>query len=64
MITQLDTGHNLAKLDMSHDAGLEHNHNWARERSGGRSDGQLIADASTARTPSCAIHDDAIYAAF
>ena len=66
MITRPDIRHNFAKPDMSladHDGGLEHNHHWARERYAGGRGGMPLADASAARTPSCTVHDDAIYAA-
>lgn len=44
-----------------HDAGLEHSHNWARERTGARRYAPVVADASATRTPSSVLHDDAIY---
>lgn len=46
-----------------HDGGLQHDHNWARERTGFRRHAPVVAHASTTRTPSSVFHDDAIYAA-
>ena len=46
-----------------HDAGLEHPHDWARERGAVRRHGPLVADAASVPTPSSAEHDDALYAA-
>ena len=46
-----------------HDAGLEHPHDWARERGVSRRHGPLVADAASVPTPSSAVHDDALYAA-
>jgi hypothetical protein len=64
MIMRPDTNYVFAGPDATasgHDAGLEHSHNWARERTGVRRHAPVVADASTARTPSSVTHDDAIY---
>jgi hypothetical protein len=65
MITRSETNYLFAGQDTTardHDAGLEHGHDWARERTGIRRHAPTVADASTARTPSSVTHDDAIYA--
>lgn len=66
MVTRLDTHHPLnghAASVGDHDPGLEHGHNWARERTNARQHKHLIADASATRVPSSVHHDDAIYLA-
>ncbi len=63
---QTDKHHVFARPDGTagdHDAGLEHNHDWARERTGLRGHGPVVADASAMRTPSSVTNDDAIYVA-
>lgn len=64
MITRPDIRHSVGTPDTSlgdHDGGLEHNRHWARERYAGGRGIMPVADASAARTPSCTVHDDAIY---
>lgn len=46
----------------SFDEGIEHHHNWARERSTAQRPAPLVADAAYATTPSTTLHDDALYA--
>lgn len=64
MITRPETCHAFNgphRIAGDHDAGLEHSHNWARERTNVRLHAPLVADASATRTPSSVLHDDAIY---
>ena len=53
MIMRSETNYLFAGQDTTardHDAGLEHGHDWARERTGIRRHAPTVADASTART--------------